>query len=48
MIQLLDADKILLDRIQRVRIEPLNKVDKVVVSRNHILHLKFLKNARLY
>jgi len=30
-------DKILLDRIQRVRIEALNKVDKVMVSRHHIL-----------
>ena len=30
-------DKILLDRIQRVRIEALNKVDKVMVCRHHIL-----------
>ena len=37
-------DKILLDRIQRVRIEPLNKVDKVMVSRNHILP-EILKNV---
>ena len=30
-------DKILLDRIQRIRINPLNKVDKVMVAQRHII-----------
>lgn len=30
-------DKILLDRIQRIRINPLNKVDKVMVAKKHII-----------
>jgi endopeptidase La len=30
-------DRILLDRIQRVRIEPLSKIDKIMVSTKHIL-----------
>ena len=37
-------DRILLDRIQRVRIEPLNKVDKVMVCRYHILP-EIMKNV---
>ena len=36
-------DKILLDRIQRVKISPLNKVDKVMVAKKHIIP-EILKN----
>lgn len=36
-------DKVLLDRIQRIRIDPLNKVDKLMVAKKHIIP-EILKN----